>query len=111
MKKGEHEKQLQRVEKKKTDTIKADEAEVAKKKEFFDTLKKSKDLADNLQSLTGFLKEYTTATGVYIGQLDYPSLPVQPDSSSTAHLDYEARQVLKFNWASDGHDYMIGEVL
>ena len=76
MKKGDHDKHLQRVEKKKNDAIKADEEEVQKKKEFFGTLEKSKDLADNLQSLTDFLKEYTGATGVYIGQLDYPSLKI-----------------------------------
>ena len=69
--------------------MKADEAEVGKKKEFFSTLEKSKDLADNLQSLTEFLKGYTTATGVYIGKLDYPSLPIQEDSSNVAHLNYE----------------------
>ena len=99
------------MEKKKTDKVKADEAEVGKKKEFFNTLEKSKDLADNLQSLTEFLKEYTCATGVYIGQLDYPSLRIEEDSSNTAHLNYEEDQVLKFKWASNDHDFMIGEVL
>ena len=48
MKKVEHDKQLQRVEKKKSDKVKADTAEVEKKKAFFESLEKSRDLADNL---------------------------------------------------------------
>ena len=111
MKKVEHDKQLQRVEKKKNDKVKADTAEVEKKKAFFESLEKSRDLADNLQSLTDFVKEYTGATGAYIGVLDYPSLKIKEDSSRDAHLDYEADQVLKFKWASNDHEFMIGEVL
>ena len=89
-KKVEHEKQLQRVEKKKSDKQKSDAAVVDKKKDFFSNLEKSRDLCDNLQSLTDFMKEYTGATGAYIGVLDYPSLPVKEDSSRDAHLDMEA---------------------
>ena len=90
MKKDDNVKKIAQGEKKKADKIKAEEAEVVKKAEFFEDLEKSKDLADNLQSLTDFLKEYTGATGVYIGVLDYPSVKVDEDSLNTAHLDYEA---------------------
>ena len=49
--------------------IKQEMQEEQKKKAFFKTLEKSKDLADNLPALVDFLKKHTSATGVYIGKL------------------------------------------
>ena len=100
MKKDDRVKQINIAKKQEEDQIKAGQAETDKKAEFFNTLKKSEDLADNLQSLTDFIKDNTKATGCYIGHLDYPSLPVEEDSDATAHRDVEAEMVLKFRQAS-----------
>ena len=42
------------------------------KKNFFADLERSEDMNDKLQELCDFLKDHTTATGVYIGYLQYP---------------------------------------
>ena len=96
MKKDDRVKEIKIAKKQEEDQIKAEKAEADKKEEFFNTLKKSEDLADNLQSLTDFIKENTSATGCYIGHLDYPSIPVQEDSDANAHRDTEAEMVLKY---------------
>jgi hypothetical protein len=100
VKKDDRVKEIKIAKKQEEDQIKADQAETDKKAEFFNTLKKSEDLADNLQSLTDFIKDNTKATGCYIGHLDYPSLPVEEDSDANAHRDAEAEMVLKFKQAS-----------
>jgi hypothetical protein len=63
---------------------------------FYKTLEKSKDLADNLGELASFLQEFTGATGVYIGKLEHPRLPIDDKDNDKAHVDREAPKVLKF---------------
>ena len=81
------------------------------KAQFFKTLEKSKDLADNLPGLVDFIKKYTDATGVYIGRLQYPELKISIDADDKAHLDYDAPQVIKFIHASNDHKFMEGAIL
>lgn len=77
-------------ERKKNEQLKADKDEEESKLQFYKTLEKSKDLADNLPSLVDYLKKHTESTGVYIGRLQYPELKIEIDADDKAHLDYDA---------------------
>ena len=48
---------------------------------------------------------------MYIGKLQYPELKIKPDDNDTAHLDYEAAQVIKFIHSSEGSEFVTGAVL
>ncbi|TNV82509.1 hypothetical protein FGO68_gene1811 [Halteria grandinella] len=80
--------------------------------EFYKSLDKSSDLADNLGQLAGFLQEFTGATGVYVGKLEHPRLPIDEKDNDKAHVDRESAKVLKFVHASPAdHKYMEGKIL
>jgi hypothetical protein len=69
-------------------------------------------LADNLAELAKFLLELTGSTGVYIGKLEHPRLPIEDKDNDRAHVDRSANKVVKFIHASpEDHHYMIGKVL
>lgn len=81
------------VENEKSQQVKAKED---KKDAFFDKLKKSKDLHDNLEELSNFIEEYTDATGVYIGKLTNPIKQIKDDEGEDAHIDSVNPQVVHF---------------
>ena len=78
---------------------------------FYEVLEKSHDLADNLDEFANFVKEFTGATGVYIGKLGHPKREIQEDDDDRAHLDEDKPKIIHFIQASKGHEFMIGEVL
>jgi hypothetical protein len=57
------------------------------------------------------LKEFTGATGVYVGKLDYPKKDINDDDDDRAHFDEESAKVIQFIHASEGHGYMQGAIL
>ena len=93
----------------------ADQMKAAKeaeaKDQFWKEIEESKDLEDKLQDLTDFLQTNTSATGVYIGRLVYPSKAIEDDDDDTAHLDTEAPKVIKYINASKGHEFLVDTVL
>lgn len=96
----------------KLDEIQAEKDEKeAKILKFYGVLDKSQDLSDNLDEFANFLKEFTGATGVYIGRLGHPKREIQEDDDDSAHLDEEKPKIIHFVQASLGHEFMVGEVL
>jgi len=106
-----HEDRLREVKEtakvKKTEEAKVDD----EKKAFFDDLEQSDDLNDKLQSLIEFLQEHTKATGIYIGNLQFPEVPIEDDAMEMDHLNQEAPKVIKFTHASEDHKYIINRTL
>lgn len=79
---------------------------------FYKNLEKSADLSDNLDDLATFLHEFTGATGVYVGKLEHPRLPIDDKDNDKAHVDREAPKVVKFIHAVPAdHQYMKGKIL
>jgi len=74
-------------------------------------LDKSEDLSDNLDELAVFLKEFTGATGVYIGKLVKPRKDISDEDDDKAHIDEENPKVIWYIHASEGHEYMKGSIL
>ena len=87
-------------------------ATMARAQEYFmANIRKSTDLEDNLQELVEFVQEQTSATGVYVGKLVYPSKEIDEEADDKAHMDEEAPKVIKFMHASKGHEFMVDCVL
>jgi hypothetical protein len=61
---------------------------------FYEILKKSHDLTDNLEELAKFLQDFTGATGVYIGKLIKPMREINDDDDDRAHIDEENPKVI-----------------
>lgn len=57
------------------------------------------------------MKEFTKATGVYVGVLGHPKKDITDDDDDKAHLDEEAPKVIQFLHASKGHEFMEGQIL
>jgi len=57
------------------------------------------------------LKEFTAATGVYIGKLVQPLKEINEDDDDKAHIDEENPRVINFVQASDCHSFMKGKLL
>ena len=53
----------------------------------------------------------TGATGVYLGKLVAPEKPIADCAEDHEHIDEEAPKVIKYLYASEGHDFMINKVL
>ena len=81
------------------------------KKNFFADLERSEDMNDKLQELCDFLKDHTTATGVYIGYLQYPEQTINEDGGEEDHLNTELPKVVKFTHATEDHKYVVGRFL
>ena len=74
-------------------------------------LEKSEDLTDNLDELATFLKEFTGATGVYIGRLVKPRIDITDDDDDKAHIDEENPKVIWYIHATEEHSFMKGSIL
>lgn len=61
--------------------------------------------------MSEFIQKYTSATGCYIGKLQYPEKEISEDADDNAHFDAEAPQVVKFIHASKDHEYIVGRTL
>jgi len=83
--------------------MQAKETKIAK---FYELIDKSEDLSDNLDELANYLKEFTGATGVYIGKLDYPKKDINDDDDDKAHINEEDSKVIHYIRTSDGHSFM-----
>jgi len=83
----------------------------AKVGQFYDMLEKSEDLSDNLDELAIFLKEFTGATGCYIGKLMQPRKEINEDDDDRGHIDEEHPKIITFIHSSENHDFMKGKIL
>lgn len=109
--KDKHQYQQQVAEKERHTKLK--EAQEAEKKveDFYSKVNSSKDLTDQLQDLADFLKEQTQSTAVYIGKLVQPKKPIGPEDDERAHIDEDAKSMIQYLNATEGHDYMVGQTL
>jgi hypothetical protein len=87
------------------------EAVEIKIKQFYEKINFSNDLADQLQELADFLKEFTNSTAVYIGKLVSPKRPIKEDDDDRAHKDDDAPKIIHYMNATDGHEYLIDSIL
>ena len=71
----------------------------------------SDDLNDNLDQLAEFLKEFTDATGVYIGKLVPPMMDITDEADENAHINEEDPKVIKIIHATQEHKFMRDSVL
>lgn len=78
---------------------------------FYELIEKSDDLADNLDELANYIKEFTDATGVYIGKLVHPKKEITDDDDDKAHIDEENPKVIHFLYTSKGQEFMQGKLL
>jgi hypothetical protein len=79
---------------------------------FYKDLEGSHDLSDNLQELTEIIREFTGATGVYVGKLERPRKKIEDKDNDRAHADYEAAKEVRFIHASPSdHNYMVSKIL
>ncbi len=83
----------------------------AKRLAFWNKLKKSDDLNDNLQELVDHLNSFTESSAVYIGKLVPPKKAINDDDDDVAHVDAEAPKIINFLNASESHEFMVGQVL
>jgi hypothetical protein len=60
-------------------------------------------LTDQLQELADYIKEFTSATAVYIGKLVAPKKKIGEEDDERAHLDEEASKIIHFLNATDKH--------
>lgn len=74
--------------------MKEEKVKEAKIKKFYELIEKSEDLSDNLDELANYLKEFTGATGVYVGKLVYPKKDINDDDDDQAHFDAESSMVI-----------------
>jgi len=68
-------------------------------------------LNDNLDQLAEFLKEFTDATGVYIGKLVPPMVEIDDDADENAHINEEDPKVIQIIHASKEHRFMVDTYL
>lgn len=61
--------------------------------------------------MSNYLKEFTGATGVYIGKLTHPMKIIGEDDDDKAHLDEDNPKVIMFVNSSDNHAFIKGKVL
>jgi len=64
-----------------------------------------------LDQLAEFLKEFTDATGVYIGKLVPPMVEISDEADENAHINEEDPKVIKIIHASKDHRYLVDTVL
>lgn len=74
-------------------------------------MEKSEDLSDNLDELAAYLKDFTNATGVYIGKLVKPRRDISDEDDDKAHIDDENPKVVWYIHASEGQEFMKGNIL
>ena len=75
-------------------------------------LEASHDLTDNLQELTQIIREFTGATGVYVGRLERPRVKIEDKDNDRAHVDREAQKEIRFSHATpEDHSYMVSKIL
>lgn len=75
------------------------------------TIGESKDLTDQIQDLADFLKQFTSATAVYIGKLVAPKKPIKDDDDDKAHIDLDVQQIIHYLNATDGHEFLVDQIL
>lgn len=69
-------------------------------------------MRDKLDDLAQFLQEFTgPATGVYIGKLERPRKAINDMDDDKAHVDKEGAKLIRFQYASIGHEFMKGKLL
>ena len=69
-------------------------------------------MRDKMDSLAEFLQEYTgPSTGVYIGKVERPRKPIGEADDDKAHVDREGSKLIRFHYASKGHEFMKGKLL
>lgn len=71
----------------------------------------SKDLNDQLQELADFLKQFTSATAVYIGKLVSPKKSIKDDDDDRAHIDGDAAKIIHYLKATEGHEFLVDKTL
>ena len=109
--KDKHHFQQKIVEKERHDKLKETEHAAMKVQEFYKKVNISKDLTDQLQDLADFLKEQTKSTAVYIGKLVQLKKPIGLEDDDKAHIDDEAKSIIQYLNATEGHQYMVGQTL
>jgi len=57
------------------------------------------------------LREFTEATGVYIGKLVPPEKEIGDNDDDKAHLDEDNPRVIRFTNVSKDHEFLIGKTL
>eukprot|EP00829_Urostomides_striatus_P011848 TRINITY_DN2997_c0_g1_i1.p1 TRINITY_DN2997_c0_g1~~TRINITY_DN2997_c0_g1_i1.p1 ORF type:complete len:331 (-),score=136.51 TRINITY_DN2997_c0_g1_i1:11-1003(-) len=82
-----------------------------KSEEFEKLAKNTEDLYDILDSLAIYLKELTSATGVYIGELEHPKKEIKEGDNETAHIDEAAPLVIRYIKATPDHQYLVDQSL
>lgn len=79
---------------------------------FYKELEASHDLTDNLQGLTQIIREFTGATGVYVGRLERPRVKIEDKDNDRAHVDREGPKEIRFSHATpEDHSYMVSKIL
>lgn len=64
-----------------------------------------------MDDLAVFLKEFTGATGVYVGKLEKPKKAINEDDDDKAHADREQPKQISFFWTNEDHSFMKGKIL
>lgn len=78
---------------------------------FQERVAESKDLEDELQTLTNYLKEHTNSTAVYIGKLVKPKKTITDEDDDKAHIDEGAQPQIQFVNSSSEHEFMVDKIL
>ncbi|CDW73780.1 UNKNOWN [Stylonychia lemnae] len=93
------------------EAVKTESIKQEKIQKFYEILTRSEDLSDNLDELAAYLKEFTGATGVYIGKLVKPRKEISDEDDDKAHVDEENPKVIWYIHASEGHEFIKGNIL
>jgi hypothetical protein len=57
------------------------------------------------------LKDFTSSTAVYIGKLVSPKFKITDADDENAHLDLESKQIIHYIHSTEGHEFMVDQVL
>lgn len=61
--------------------------------------------------MADIIKEFTSATAVYIGKLVSPNKAIKDDDDDKAHIDGDAAQIIHYLKATDGHEFLVDKIL
>ena len=80
--------------------------EQKKHQSFVELMRSTDNFKDIMEQLCEYIKELTTATGVYIGELTTLRKPITDDDVTAPPVDESAPQIIKYIATSEDHAFM-----
>lgn len=82
------------------------EKDTKKHQSFIDLMNSTENYKDIMEELCEYIKEFTNATGVYVGELTNLRKPITDEDITAPPVDEAAPQVIKYVAANEDHAFM-----